>query len=268
MSRDHVIRRAYERPEFMSSAEARSVRMLSEYLEPESRLNKLRIWHTIAFFGSARFTDEERARERLASLEGSGAPEKEIRHAKVMLEMSRYYEDARRLARMITEWSLDLPMEEQFVVCSGGGGGIMEAANRGASEAGGRTIALNIQLPFEQNANPWAQEELTFDFHYFFMRKFWFVYRAKAIAVFPGGFGTLDELMESLTLSQTGRVEKKMPIVIYGREFWKKVLHLEALADVGTIDREDLDLFRYADTPEEAFEYLTSSLSFTVPNGQ
>lgn len=268
MRNDHMIRRAYERPEFLNSAEGRSVRILSEYLEPESRLNKLRIWHTIAFFGSARLVDEERARERLASLERSGATEQELQSARLLLEMSHYYEDARRLARMVTEWSLTLPLDEQLVVSSGGGGGIMEAANRGAQEAGGRTIALNIQLPFEQRANPWVQEELTFDFHYFFMRKFWFVYRAKVIVVFPGGFGTLDELMESLALTQTGRVEKKMVIIIYGKKFWSEVLHLEALARWGTIDPHDLSLFHYADTPEEALDYVRNCLSFNLPNGQ
>jgi len=264
----HVVRRAFERPEFLNSAEGRLLRILAEYLEPEHRLNELRIWHTVVFFGSARLVDGERARAELASLEAAGAPEEKLECARTQLEMSRYYDDARRLAHMLTAWSLTLPREEQLVVSSGGGGGIMEAANRGAHEAGGKTIALNIQLPFEQKANPWVQEDLTFDFHYFFMRKFWFVYRAKAILVFPGGFGTLDELMESLTLTQTGRVDKRMPIVIYGRKFWDEVIHLESMAKWGTISPQDLDLFHYSDTPEDAFDYIKDKLSFALPNGQ
>ncbi len=255
-------KRAFERAEFLSSAEGRGIRILSEYLEPEQRLNALRIWHTAVFFGSARLRDRETAANQLADLEKRNAAEDEIAAARVDLEMSRYYEDARALAAMITNWSSALPEEERLYVCSGGGGGIMEAANRGASEAGGRTVALNIQLPFEQVANPYTQEDLTFDFHYFFMRKFWFVYRAKVIIVFPGGFGTLDELLESLTLTQTGRVEKRMPIVIYGKEFWNSVINFPVLAEKRVISPSDLELFHFSDTPEDAFSHVCEKLSF------
>lgn len=255
-------RRAFERAEFLSSAEGRGIRILSEYLEPEQRLNAMRVWHTAVFFGSARILDRETAEKQLAEAKMSTTDAAALHTAAVQLEMSRYYEDARKLASMITEWSRSLPEEERLFVCSGGGGGIMEAANRGASEAGGRTIALNIQLPFEQAANPYTQEDLTFDFHYFFMRKFWFVYRAKVIVVFPGGFGTLDELLESLTLTQTGRVEKRMPIIIYGKSFWDRVVDFRVLAEKGMVSDIDLDLFHFSDTPEDAFEYVKEKLSF------
>ena len=253
----HTVARAYERPEFLRSAEARSIRILSEYLEPEQRLNHLRVWHTVVFFGSARLVDSARARAELESCESDGGTDRQVEQARRRLSMARYYDEARELARRVTSWSLSLPEEERLVVCTGGGGGIMEAGTRGASEAGGRVVSLNIQLPTEQEPNPWVQPDLAFDFHYFFMRKFWFIYRAKASVIFPGGFGTLDELMELLTLTQTGRVEKRMPIIIYGREFWDRALNMDALAEWGTISPEDLDLFDYADTPDEAFELIT-----------
>jgi uncharacterized protein (TIGR00730 family) len=254
--------KAYERTRFMNSAEARSLRILSEYLEPLHRFNDERIWHTIVFFGSARFVDQERAETVLQEARKSGADSAALKRAEAQLEMARYYEDARQLARMVTEWSHELPADNQFVVASGGGGGIMEAANRGASEANGKTVSLNIHLPHEQKPNDWAQEQLTFNFHYFFMRKFWFIYRAKASIIFPGGFGTLDELMELLTLIQTERVEKKIPVIIYGSDFWNRVINIQALADFGTISPEDLDLFRFADTPAEAMSQLKDA--FTI----
>jgi len=236
-------------------------------MEPEQRLNQMCVWHTVAFFGSARIVATARARAELEALEASSAAERSIELARRRLELSRYYDEARILARMLTTWSLSLPEYEQLVVCSGGGGGIMEAANRGASEAGGRTVALNIRLPFEQAANPYVQEELTFDFHYFFMRKFWFLYRAKAAVIFPGGFGTLDELLELLTLMQTGRMEKRIPIVIYGREYWERVINLAAMAEAGTISEADLDLFLHADTPEEAFAAIRDAFTYlAVPD--
>ncbi len=255
--------RAYERPDFLASAEARGIRMLSEYLEPLQRFNSEQIWHTIVFFGSARFIARDDAVSRLEALRSEEAGEEAIRFAETQVRMSDYYEDARRLSHMLTEWSLGLPEEVRFVTASGGGGGIMEATNRGASEAGGKTVALNIRLPFEQKANQWAQERLTFDFHYFFMRKFWFTYRAKAAVIFPGGFGTLDELMELLTLIQTGRVEKRIPIVIYGSDFWDRVVNLQALSDFGAISPEDLDLFTTCDTPEDAFDTIVRAFTLT-----
>ena len=258
----HVPRRAYESKEFLSSAEGRSIRILSEYFEPEQRLRQKQIWHTVVFFGSARIKDCETANRELNDLIERNADQTLIDHARRAVLMSRYYEDARTLSKLVTEWSLTLPREERMFVCSGGGGGIMEAANRGASEAGGKTVAFNIQLPFEQMANPYVQSDLTFDFHYFFMRKFWFVHRAKAIIVFPGGFGTLDELMESLTLTQTGRVDKHMPIVIYGREFWEDLINLDRLSYWGMISPEDRDLFTFVDTPEEALTQIKEAFTY------
>ncbi len=258
----HVPRRAFEDPDFLNSAEGRSVRILSEYLEPLRRLNQKNVWHTIVFFGSARIPSKKNAEATMRELEQRGAPDAELETAHRALEMSEYYEAARTLARMVTEWSETLPRHERLVVSSGGGGGIMEAANRGASEAGGRTVALNIQLPMEQAANPWVQDGLTFDFHYFFMRKFWFVYRAKAIFIFPGGFGTLDEFMESLTLTQTGRVDKHMPIILYGEAFWQDVINLDKLAHWGMIGQKDGELFQVVNTPEEAMEALVEAFTW------
>lgn len=253
--------KAFERPRFMNSADARGIRILAEYFEPLQRLNDEQIWHTIVFFGSARFIDKEKAEAALNAVRTADASAEVIRAAEWKLEMARYYEDARTLAYMLTEWSMELPEDVRMWICSGGGGGIMEAANRGSVEAGGKTVSLNIHLPHEQKPNDWAQESLTFNFHYFFMRKFWFTYRAKASVIFPGGFGTFDELMELLTLIQTQRVEKYIPVVIYGSDFWKRVINIEALAEMGTISPEDLDLFAYADTPEDAFRIITSALT-------
>ncbi len=257
--------RAYQRKDFLDSAEARGIRILSEYLEPERRFACERIWHTVVMFGSARLIDAERAQRELAELEEWGAGETDVLRARRQLEMAKYYEGARKLAGMITEWSAELPEEERLVVCTGGGGGIMEAGTRGAAEAGGRAVSLNIQLPTEQEPNPWIDPDRSFDFHYFFMRKFWFIHRAKAAIIFPGGFGTLDELMELLTLAQTGRVDKRIPIVIYGRDFWDRVIRIEALADWGMISPEDLDLFKYADSPEEALDIVKDAFRVADP---
>ena len=184
--------------------------------------------------------------------------------------MARYYEDARRLAQLLTQWARTIPSRKhRFVVTSGGGPGIMEAANRGAYEAGGKTIGMNIRLPFEQAPNPYITPSLNFEFHYFFMRKLWFAYLAKALVVFPGGFGTLDEMFEILTLAQTQKVAKKITVVIYGSEYWKKVFNLEVLVDTGAISPKDIELFQFADTPEQAFELLAQridrELSFRAP---
>ena len=185
--------------------------------------------------------------------------------AKDGVSMSRYYQDAVELARMITAWSKDIYTRNQctgrrFIVCSGGGPGIMEAANRGASEAGGYSIGLNISLPFEQEPNPYISRELRFEFHYFFVRKFWLAYLAKALIIFPGGFGTLDEMMEILTLVQTGKITKSMPIILFGSSFWKEIINFQALVDWGMIKPEDLDLFTFCDTPQEAFDCLKNRL--------
>ena len=176
--------------------------------------------------------------------------------------MARYYEDARRLAQMLTGWAKQIPSpRHRFVVTSGGGPGIMEAANRGAHEAGGKTIGLNIRLPFEQAPNPYITPSLNFEFHYFFMRKLWFAYLSKALVVFPGGFGTLDEMFEILTLAQTQKLAKKITVVIYGSEYWKKVFNLEVLVDTGAISPKDIELFQFADTPEQAFAMLKQGLT-------
>jgi uncharacterized protein (TIGR00730 family) len=202
----------------------------------------------------------------LRGLKGDGDPgsdqQKLLKSAQAGVDMARYYEDARRLAYLLTDWSIKIPARRRrFVVTTGGGPGIMEAANLGAHEAGGKTIGLNINLPFEQYPNPYITPSLNFEFHYFFMRKFWFAYLAKALVIFPGGFGTLDELFEILTLAQTEKLAKKILVVIYGREYWDKILNLQHMADAGTISPEDLELFKMVDSPEEGFEYLREGLT-------
>src|SRR6476660_4571542 len=258
---------AYLYPEFLESQEARPIRILSEYLEPLRRFKDQKIQDTVVFFGSARVTSRERAERALQSLRARGvenadaAYEKELRRSRKALEWARYYEEARELARMLTKWSTTLESENhRFVVTSGGGPGIMEAANRGAREGGGKTIGLNIRLPFEQGANPYITDGLHFEFHYFFMRKFWFAYLAKALVIFPGGFGTLDELFEILTLVQTDKLSKKIGVVLYGSEYWKQALDLKPMAEWGAIAKKDLELLHYADTPAEAFEHLRDHL--------
>ncbi len=225
--------KASDDKEFINSKDARALRILAEYLEPRSRFDKHGVEDTIVFFGSARFK-----------------------------EGNRWYEDARRLAFRLTEWSKALPSKDRrFVVCTGGGPGIMEAANRGASEAKGMTIGLGISLPHEQHDNPWLTRELGFHFHYFFMRKFWFTYLAKAMIIFPGGFGTLDELMEVLTLVQTRKMTKPLPIVLFGNEYWKEVINFDALVKHGTINAADVDLMYRSDSVDEAYEWLVPLLT-------
>jgi len=270
---------AYLNEEFLHSPDGRILRILSEYAEPLSRFRREKIQDTVVFFGSARFAALDEAQRKLKFLEKPGAAkpaspdeqpgandadaaEEELKRAKAAIEMARYYEEARELARMLTEWSITLPgKRSRFVVTSGGGPGIMEAANRGAREAGGKTIGLNIRLPFEQYPNRYITPDLNFEFHYFFMRKYWFAYLAKALVVFPGGFGTLDELFEILTLAQTQKLAKKILVIVYGKEYWNKVLHLQPLVDSGAISPEDQKLFTFADTPEEAFQSLKEGLT-------
>ncbi len=234
---------AYEKPEFLHSSEARSVRILSEYLDPLREFRIHQIHDTIVFFGSARIPAPEDA--GFAS------------HP-----LGRYYQDCRELARRLTEWSMSLrDTERKFVVCTGGGPGIMEAANRGAHDADGFSVGLNIGLPMEQNPNPYISNHLSFEFHYFFMRKFWFAYLAKALVVFPGGFGTLDELAEVLTLVQTQKLRKSMVCLLYGTEFWRKILNFDALVEMGMISPADLNLFTFSDDVDHAFEVLRDGLT-------
>jgi uncharacterized protein (TIGR00730 family) len=258
---------AYQSLEFLESAEGRPIRILSEYLEPLRRFKEQKIQDTVVFFGSARVDSRERAERAFATLRARGVRDAdetyqaELKRSRKALEWARYYEDARELSRLLTTWSVALPSEHhRFVVTSGGGPGIMEAANRGAREAGGKTIGLNIRLPFEQGANPYITDGLHFEFHYFFMRKFWFAYLAKALVVFPGGFGTCDELFELLTLVQTDKLSKPIEIMLYGSEYWDQVLDFKPMAEWGAIADDDLGLLHRVDTPGDAFERLRAHL--------
>jgi uncharacterized protein (TIGR00730 family) len=230
---------AYMNDDFLTSDEARPVRILAEYLEPLQAFRRARVHGTVVFFGSARLTSQDK--------------------------LGHYYDQARELSRLLTEWSMSLPPPaHRYFVCSGGGGGIMEAANRGAADAGGRSIGLNISLPHEQRPNPYISPGLGFEFHYFFMRKLWFAHLAHALVVFPGGFGTLDELTEILTLAQTQKISRRIPILLYGTAYWKEVINFEALLRHGMIDAEELQLFRYVDDPQAALAVLQGVLSGAV----
>ena len=230
-------------------------------MEPESRFRKEQVKDTIVFFGSARILSREKAYTNLENLKRMGKKGKSIEEAIKQLEMSKYYEDAVELSYRLTKWSQRLRPRNRFVICSGGGPGVMEAANLGACKAKGKSVGLNISLPFEQNPNPYVSENLNFEFHYFFMRKFWFAYLAKALVIMPGGFGTFDELFEILTLVQTRKIRKKMPVVIYGKHFWKDILNLDKLIGQKLIDSDDIRLFKMVDSVDEAFEYLKYELS-------
>jgi hypothetical protein len=226
---------AYLDPGFLASDDARPLRIIAEYLNPLRRLRLQRIHDTIVFFGSARLSEHG--------------------------PLGHFYAEARELARLVTAWSQTLPSKvHRFVVCSGGGGGIMEAANRGARDAGGRTMGLNISLPHEQEPNAFVTRELLFKFRYFFMRKLWFAHLARAMVVFPGGFGTLDELMEVLTLAQTGKLARQVPVILYGSSYWREIMNFEALVRHGMISREDLKLFAFADDPGSALKLLQTAI--------
>jgi uncharacterized protein (TIGR00730 family) len=250
---------AYENESFLNSPDGRVLRILSEYMEPLSRFRREQIQDTVVFFGSARFRSHADAQQNLSAQDKSS--EAEHRKALASVNMARYYEDSRKLAFLLTQWSVQIPARRRrFVVTTGGGPGIMEAANLGAQEAGGKSIGLNINLPFEQSPNPYITPSLNFEFHYFFMRKFWFAYLAKALVIFPGGFGTMDELFEILTLAQTQKLAKKILVIVYGSEYWKRLINFEVMVDAGTIAAGDLDLFRMVDSPEEGFEFLREGL--------
>ena len=259
---------AYRSERFLESSDARTLRIVAEYLEPQVRLRRAGVQNTIVFFGSARIMPQDDASRRLHELEtntrtGANQPAAaQLKAARTAVQMSRYYEEARELARLITQWSQSLKNGSHFlVVCSGGGPGIMEAANRGAAEAGGISIGLNIKLPMEQSPNPYITPHLSFLFRYFFMRKLWFAQPSKALVVFPGGFGTMDEMFEFLTLTQTHKLGHRATILLYGSKYWKKLINFDLMIETGTIDEEDLKLFRYADTPQEAFGILKKNLS-------
>lgn len=255
---------AYKNAAFMDSKPARVLRMMAEYFDPLVRLRREGVHDTIVIFGSARIDSREAARRKLARAQkGRASKEKKARVAAARhgLAMSRYYEEARELAKRITEWSMTFgQMPRRFVVCSGGGPGIMEAANRGAEEAGGHSIGLGIQLPFEQFPNPYITPALNFNFHYFFMRKLWFAQLAKALVVFPGGFGTMDELWEMLTLVQTGKMTSKNMVLIYGRKYWDQVINWRTMVRAGTISQSDYDLLQFADTVDEAFAKVRTQM--------
>lgn len=260
--------KAYKNKDFLNSPDGRSIRLLAEYLEPYSRLKKHDIKDTVVFFGSARTLPENVARKNLRECKKKYESMKkpgqkmltDLMNAEIDLEMSKYYEDTEELAYRLTKWSKGLGKGNKFVVTSGGGPGIMEAANRGAKRAKGLSIGFNISLPFEQYPNIYIDNHLNFEFHYFFMRKFWFAYLAKALVIMPGGYGTLDELMEILTLVQTLKLNKKMKIVVYGEEYWNKVINFDEMARTRMISPEDLNLFKFVNTVDEAFEYLKKDL--------
>ncbi len=250
--------KAYQNERFLNSRDARALRILSEYLEPLSRFERQDVNDTIVFMGSARTPSRETAQTMVAEAERTGEGGDA---AQAALASSAYYEAARELAHRMTHWSKGLGDESRrFVVCTGGGPGIMEAANRGASEARGVNVGLTISLPMEEFDNPYITHGLGIHFHYFFMRKFWFLYLAKAVIVFPGGFGTLDELFEILTLTQTHKIRKHLPVVLFGTDFWDEVLNLDALVRHGTISADDLKLFHTTNSVDDAFEYVTRQL--------
>ena len=262
--------KAYNNEDFLHSGAARPVRIMAEYLSPEQQFRKHGIHNAIIVFGSARIRSAEQfqyeysiLKKHLEQATDGERPdvERSITLLKKQWEMTQYYNDTVELCGMLTEWSKHLPRNKRFVICSGGGSGIMEAANRGATIAGGESVGLNISLPYEQFPNPYITPDLHFEFHYFFMRKFWFAYLAKAMIVCPGGFGTLDEFMEILTLRQTEKLAGRLPIVLYGSKFWKRVLDFNYLADMGLIEENDLNLYHYADTPREAFDFITAQLT-------
>jgi uncharacterized protein (TIGR00730 family) len=267
----HSPKAPHEDATFMNSTPARPIRILAEYIHPLVQLKNQGIGDTIVMFGSARIHSREDASSHYLHLKNTKMGSMKnarsklhrlaLRDAKSALEMSRYYEEARDLSHRLTTWSLSLgPRPRRFVICSGGGPGIMEAANRGAYEAGGKSVGLSIELPHEQFANPYISPELSFNFHYFFMRKLWFAQIAKALIVFPGGFGTMDELWEMMTLSQTGKMPKNTLILIYGRKYWNEVLNLKGMLRWGTISQSDFDQLQYADTVDEAFDKVRAGL--------
>lgn len=275
MEKSPKFQKAYKNIEFLTSHSARTIRLLSEYLEPVSRFNKYHIENTIVFFGSARSMNREKAEAKLAEvkkkLKAAGKADEQLENelisARGVVKMAPYYEASEELAFRLATWGKNQKYKSlKIYIASGGGDGMMRAANKGARKANAPSIGLNISLPMEQNPNPYISPELGFEFHYFFMRKFWFMYLAKSIVVFPGGFGTLDEFMEALTLIQTKKIEKKLVIVLFGKRYWNDILNFDKMVEWGVIAPEDLKLFFLTDSIDEAFSYITNSLTNNVAN--
>lgn len=268
---DHWPIKAYDNQAFLYSNEARSLRVLSEMTEPGIRFKQEAVEDTIVLFGSARICSQADAAQQLKDVQSclvnpempTVEEKRSLHQAQCAVRSARYYDDAVALSKRLTEWAqaLPAPHKNRFMICSGGGPGIMEAANKGAQLANGKSIGLGISLPFEQGVNAYIPESLQFEFHYFFVRKYWFVLLSKALVAFPGGFGTLDELFETLTLIQTKKVRKMPPIVLFGSEFWNSIIDFDALVNWGTISPEDLDLFRIIDSVDEAFDYIVEQLN-------
>jgi uncharacterized protein (TIGR00730 family) len=272
MKKSHRKPKAYENLAFLKGSAGREIRILSEFTEPFSRFRKERITDTIVFFGSARIKPFKAAKSDLTLIERKIKQNKrsnknlfeKYEKLKVAFQMSKYYEEAQQLSYLITSWAKTLNHGHRFVICSGGGPGIMEAANRGAQKSGSKSIGLNISLPHEQLPNPYITDELNFEFHYFFMRKFWFMYLAKAMVVFPGGFGTMDEMMEVLTLLQSGKIQKNLTVVLYGTDYWTKIINFQEMIRLGVIAKDDMKLFKFCDSPEETYEYLKLEITKNV----
>jgi hypothetical protein len=274
MAKDLKPKKAYENLDFLDSPDGRTVRMLTEYLHPKSKFRKHKIMDTIVFFGSARLKSKRNAINDYNEIKTKNPKSTQgfatkLREAQLMVDMSRYYQDAVELSRRITEWSLNLETSaNRFIVCTGGGPGIMEAANRGAKKAGGYSVGLNISIPYEQYVNKYVTPELSFEFHYFFMRKFWFAYLSKAFVIFPGGFGTMDEMFEVLTLVQTDKIRKKLALIIYDEKYWKSIINFDALVDKGLISASDLKLFTFCNSLDQAYEAIIKHLKKYYTKGK
>ena len=266
-------KKAYENDNFLNSADGRVLRMLAEYLHPKSKFRKHKIMDTIVFFGSARLKSKRDALADFRKInkmnpKSTGFAQK-LRYSQLMVDMSRYYEDAVELSRRLTEWSLNLDTTaNRFIVCTGGGPGIMEAANKGAKKAGGYSVGLNISIPFEQFVNRYVTPDLSFEFHYFFMRKFWFAYLSKALIIFPGGFGTMDECFEVLTLVQTEKIKKKLLMVIYDEKYWKSIINFDVLVEKGMISESDLKLLNFCSSIDEVFDKVVKHLEKHYARGK
>ena len=266
-------KKAYENDNFLNSADGRVLRMLAEYLHPKSKFRKHKIMDTIVFFGSARLKSKRDALADFRKInkmnpKSTGFAQK-LRYSQLMVDMSRYYEDAVELSRRLTEWSLNLDTTaNRFIVCTGGGPGVMEAANKGAKKAGGYSVGLNISIPFEQFVNRYVTPDLSFEFHYFFMRKFWFAYLSKALIIFPGGFGTMDECFEVLTLVQTEKIKKKLLMVIYDEKYWNSIINFDVLVEKGMISESDLKLLNFCSSIDEVFDKVVKHLEKYYARGK